>query len=158
MNKRLQLLQLIIFVATSVLLIGLQQKVIGFGLLALGLATLPLTDKDFRKHFLLVYFSLFVLGLTPIGTTTDPPRAFYMLIGLALVVIVPFLVTRKVYKNKLINYPNLQEKSWPKARTLYLIFAAVAAYLLLPVMLRRIARIVRTKNNSSQIPTAFKPM
>lgn len=76
-----------------------------------------------------------VLGLTPINTTTALPQALYMFIGLFLVVFVPLLVTKKVYKNDLIKYPNLREKSWPKARTLYLLFAAFAGYLLLPVML-----------------------
>lgn len=136
MNKRLQYLHLLIFVATSVALIALQQKTLGFGLLAAGFITLPFCTKDFQKHFLLVYFSLLVLGLTPIGTTTALPQALYMFAGLFLVVFVPFLVTRKIYKNKLIQYPNLQEKTWPKARTYYLLFAALAAYLLLPVMLR----------------------
>lgn len=136
MDKRLQYLHLLIFVATSILLIGLQQKVAGFGLLALGALTLPLTSIDFRKHFLLVYFSLLVLGLTPINTTTALPQAFYMFIGLFLVVFVPFIVTRKFYKNKLINYPNLSDRHWPKSRTFYLLFAAVVGYLLLPVMLR----------------------
>lgn len=136
MDKRFQYLHLLIFVLTSVLLIGLQQKVLGFGLLAIGIVALALTSGDFRKNFLLIYLSLLVLGLTPINTTTGLPQAFYMFIGLFLVVFVPLIVTRKIYKNKLIIYPNLRQMRWPRARTFYLLFAAVAAYLILPVMLR----------------------
>jgi len=136
MQAALRYLNLLLFVLVSVVLVGLKQKTVGFGLLVLGLATLPLCAKDFQKNFLLVYFCLLVLGLTPIGTSTALPHAFYMGIGLFLVVFVPLFATRKIYKSDLIKYPNLREKTWPKARTLYLLFAAVAAYLLLPMMLR----------------------
>lgn len=127
---------LALFAVISLLLIALQQKTLGFGLLALGFGSLFFCDKVFRKNFLLVYFCLAVLGLTPIGTTTNLPYSFFMGIGLFLVVAVPFFMTRKIYKNKLIVFPNLRDWNWPKARTFYLLFAAFAAYLLLPIMLR----------------------
>jgi membrane protease YdiL (CAAX protease family) len=136
MKKYCRYFSLLVFAATSIVLIALQQKFLGFGMLALGLAVLPFCDHELRKNFLLVYFCLLVLGITPIGTTTAPPQALYMGIGLLTVVAIPLFVTRKIYKNNLIIYPNLREKTWPRARTFYLLFAAFAAYLLLPVMLR----------------------
>lgn len=136
MNKHYHYLSLILFVATSLVLIGLQQKVIGFSLLALGLATLPLCDRNFQKNFLLLYLCLGILGLTPIGTSTDPPASLYMMCGLFLVVALPYLITRMVYRNNFIQYPSLRREAWPRARALYLLFAAAAAYLLLPLMLR----------------------
>jgi len=136
MKKYFQYFHLLLFVVTSITLVALQQKTIGFALVAFGLATLPLCSKDFQKNFLLIYFCLAVLGITPIGTSTALPLAFYMGIGLALVVAVPFLVTRKIYKTKLIIYPNLTQRVWRRSWTFYLLFAAFAGYLLLPLMLR----------------------
>lgn len=127
---------LLTFAVTAITLVGLQQKILGFGLLAMGLGSLIFCDKEFRKSFLLIYFCLAVLGLTPIDTTTDLPYSFFMGIGLFTVVAVPFFVTRKIYKNKVIVFPNLRDKNWTKERTFYLLFAALAAYLLLPLMLR----------------------
>jgi membrane protease YdiL (CAAX protease family) len=136
MQKYLQYLHLILFVTISIVLVAFQEKTAGFGLLAVGLATLPLCSREFRKNFLLVYFCLLVLGLTPIGTSTDLPHALYMGIGLGLVVLVPLLVTKKIYKTNLITYPNLTQKAWRKSWTFYLLFAAFVGYLLLPLMLR----------------------
>lgn len=127
---------LLLFVAASLVLIALQQKILGFALVALGVLSLPFCAPDFRRHFLLIYFCLAVLGLTPIDTTTDLPYSFFMGIGLVSVVAVPFFVTRKVYKGRVIVFPNLRDRHWPKARTFYLLFAALAAYLLLPLMMR----------------------
>jgi len=148
MQKFLKYFHLLVFIVTSLVLIAFQQKIAGFGLLALGLATLPLLPKDFQKNFLLIYFCLAVLGLTPIGTSTALPHALPMGIGLGLVVAIPLLVTRKIYKNKLINYPNLTQKVWKKSWTFYLLFAAFAGYLLLPLMLR---------SDSSYVHWALRP-
>lgn len=137
MQTLLRYCNLLLFIATSLVLVAFEQKIVGFGLLALGLATLPFCSKDVRQHFLLVYFCLAVLGVMPIVTSTAWPDGPYMGIGLFLVVFVPFFVTKKLYKqHKLIIYPDLRQKVWPKSWTLYLLFAAFAAYLLLPVMLR----------------------
>lgn len=136
MQPTLRYFNLLLFVLASVVLIGLQQEVAGFALLAAGLVSLPFCAPDFRKHFLLIYFCLAVLGFTPIGTTTSLPYSFFMGVGLFLVVVVPLFVTRKIYKEKVIAYPDLRDRVWPKARTFYLLFAAIAGYLLLPIMLR----------------------
>jgi membrane protease YdiL (CAAX protease family) len=136
MEKLFRYFNLLVFASSSLVLIAFQQKPWGFGLLALGLVSLLFCSREFKKSFVLIYFCLAVLGLTPIGTTTDFPQASYMGLGLFLVVAVPLFVTRKIYKNDTIRYPNLRQRNWPKAWTFYLLFTAFAGYLLLPIMLR----------------------
>ena len=129
-------LNLVFFISTTLFLIAFQQKTIGFVLLAFGVVSLLLCNKDFRKNLSLVYFCLLILGLTPINTDTAFPHALYMGLGLFLVIFVPYFVAKKVYKNNLIKYPNLREKTWSKKRTLYILFTTFLCYLLLPLMLR----------------------
>jgi membrane protease YdiL (CAAX protease family) len=108
------------FACTSLVLIALQIKVIGWILFGLGVLTLIFCEKQFSKDFLLIYFCVGVLGLTPISTDVYFPHAIQMGIPLALVILVPYLVSRYIYKDYL----------------LYIIITCFLAYLILPIMLK----------------------
>lgn len=124
-----------LLLASVIVLIGLQQPA-GWLLLGLSTATLAFAEKTYAKHMLLLNLCVAILAIIPIGTTTEPPQAVYMGLGLAAVVLIPYVVTRYVYKNNSIEFPVLHEKAWHKSRIAYLVFAAILAYLLLPIMLR----------------------
>lgn len=127
---------LVIFVLCTLTLLPLELKTTGYILLAIGTVLLQLTSARFRKHFLLIYLSLFILSITPIGTTTKIPDAIPMVVGLGSVVLLPFIITRFVYREQSIQFPNLRDRSWNARRWLYLLFIFVAAWLLIPFMLR----------------------
>jgi membrane protease YdiL (CAAX protease family) len=127
---------LLVYGATTISLIALEQKNIGLALLALGVISLWGCSEKFRRNILLIYACLLVLFIIPIGTTTAFPNAFYMGIGLATVVLLPLFVTKKIYKNNLIQFPSLRERNWPKRRTFYLLLIALVGYLLIPFMLK----------------------
>lgn len=136
-TKRLfEYANLLVFGATTISLIALNQEVLGFSLLALGIVSLWGCRVEFRRNILLLYACLLVLFIIPIGTTTAYPEAFYMGIGLATVVLMPLLVTKKIYKNNLIQFPSLRERNWPQRRTFYLLLIAAIGYLLIPFMLK----------------------
>lgn len=127
---------LLIFVLSTLTLLPLELKTTGYTLLAIGTALLYVTSPKFRRHFILIYLSLFILSITPIGTTTKIPDAIPMAIGLGSVVLLPLLITRYIYREKSIQFPNLRDRRWPARRWLYLLFIFVAAWLLIPFMLR----------------------
>lgn len=136
-TKRLfEYANLAFFGATAISLVALSQGVLGLSLLAIGVISLLGCRPEFRRNILLLYTCLLVLFVIPIGTTTGYPEAFYMGIGLVTVVLMPLLVTKKIYKNNLIRFPSLREKNWPQRRTFYLILIAIISYLLIPFMLK----------------------
>ena len=102
-KRLLEYANLIVFGATTISLIALNQEVLGFSLLILGIVSLWGCGHEFRRNILLLYACLLVLFIIPIGTTTAFPQAFYMGVGLATVVLMPLLVSRKIYKNNLIT-------------------------------------------------------
>lgn len=122
--------------ATAIALIGLQFKPWGFAMVALGLAGLWLCSTSFRKHIALVYASTLILGVTPIGTTTDAPQGPIMGAALFLAVAVPYFVSRYIYRSHLVRFPFDWRRRWTKRELGYVLFTAVAGYLLLPLMLR----------------------
>jgi membrane protease YdiL (CAAX protease family) len=56
-------------------------------------------------------------------------------VPLALVVLVPYLVSRFVYKDYLVRFPWHHGRSWYRSEILYIVITAFIAYLLLPIML-----------------------
>lgn len=127
---------LFIFGTTTISLIAFNQKALGLSLLALGVVSLWWCQVEFRRNILLLYACLLVLFIIPIGTTTAFPEAFYMGLGLTTVVLLPLLVSKKIYKNNLIQFPSLRERDWPRRHTFYLLLIAAIGYLLIPFMLK----------------------
>lgn len=121
---------------TAIILIGLQVKIPGFIILGLGWLSLLFCDKQFRKDISLLYFCLAILGVTPISTLITPLHVLQMGIPLLLVVLIPYLTSRYVYKNYLIRFQWHFKRNWSKKEILYVFIAAFLAYLILPVMLK----------------------
>ena len=136
MRKWAEKISLIFLPLTALILIALQIKLAGFLLLGIGLVMLLFCGKQFRKDILLLYFCLLLLGITPINTSTDFPHALYMGITLFLVVFVPYIISKKVYRNHLVHFPFHYGRSWRTSEILYIVITAGIAYLLLPIMLR----------------------
>lgn len=124
-------LSLIFLMLGAVCLLPLGQKLIGFSLLAVGLVCLLFTTQTVRKHFSLIFFSLAVLGLTPINTDLSPAHVAIMGAQLLIAVAVPYIVTRYVYKEPIITYPFAMQR-WTRQHVGYVLLAALAGYLLLP--------------------------
>lgn len=119
-----------------VILIALQIKLPGFIMLAAGMGLLWLSSREFRKNIALIYASVAVLGLAPIGTSTDFPEGPLMGSALFLAVFIPYYVTTHIYRNDLVRFPFGRGREWKKREAVYVLFTATLGYLLLPAMLR----------------------
>ena len=91
MNKAINYILLML---TAVTLIGLQLKVIGWLLFIIGIILLFFSGKQFRKDILLIYFSVGLLGITPISTDISFIHILQMGSLLFLAVAIPYLVSR----------------------------------------------------------------
>ena len=124
-------MSLCLLMAASILLMPLEQKGAGYSVLVLGVASLLFADKQYARHMALVFFSLAVLGLTPISTDISPAHMAIMGATLSVAVGVPYIIMRYVYKERIITYP-FGGHTWTRGHIGYLLLAAVLAYLLLP--------------------------
>lgn len=135
-NKRpIHYANIVILCAATIFLVGLQFILIGYLLLAVGFALLWLTERDFRRTIGLVYGSIALLGISPINTSTDLQHVLVLGIPMLSVIIVPYLVTRYVYKLDVINISLNLRRRWSKQEVLYFLITVFAAYLLLPIIL-----------------------
>lgn len=124
-----------LLLATAVVLIAFQIKPEGWILLGLSAASLLLADKKFARDLLLITISLAIIGLTPV--TTDISYGHFAVMGstLGASILVPYLVSRFVYKDYRVRFPFHHGRRWRKSEVAYIGFAAVMAYLILPFYL-----------------------
>lgn len=129
--KPSRIISLILLVFAALNLLALHNLALGWGSLGLGLISLLLTDRAFQKHLLLIYASVAILGIIPINTSIDPLHIFTMGSALLLAIAIPFLVTRYVYKQKVIRYQWLHG-GWTRWHYSYILLVLVLGYLILP--------------------------
>ena len=127
---------LILLVLSAIVLIPLEQQLLGWILLIITGLLLLFTETHFRRDMALIVLSLGLLGITPINTDISLVHIFQMGTTLFLAVALPYLITRKLYKEKTIRYPFHHGRKWYKKEIFYIIVTATIAFLLLPFYLR----------------------
>lgn len=127
---------LALLLITAVVLLALQYKLLGFILLVTGGVLLLTCRYEFRRNIALAYGCLALLGITPINTTINFSHGLAMGIPLIIVVLAPYLITKKIYKNHIISFPFGRGRHWKKRDIGYVLFTAAIGFLILPPMLR----------------------
>jgi|SRR6185369_12449393 len=135
MQQFAKYLSLILLAVSTLLLIPLQMKMIGWPVLLLGLGTLLLCEKQFRKDIFLIYVSLALLGITEITTNTSPVHFLQMMTTLSLAVAIPYFVSRYFYKDYLVHFQFHHGRNWYKLEIFYIFFAGIVTYFSFPFML-----------------------
>ncbi len=124
-----------LLLVAAVALIGLQVKPWGWILLLLSSISLLLTKKQFAKDIFLLNIAIAILGITPITTDISYSHMAIMGVTLALALIVPYVVSRFVYKDYRVRFPFHHGRSWYKTEIAYIFITALISYFLLPFYL-----------------------
>ncbi|MGB3023770.1 MAG: CPBP family glutamic-type intramembrane protease [Candidatus Saccharimonadales bacterium] len=124
-------ISLLLLMVGTVVTIPLERKTIGYAILSLGALTTLGGTRAYYRHALLVFLSIAIIGATPISTSIDLAHILSMgaLIGLA--VVIPYVVTRFIYKESVIRFP-LGKHTWTRGHIGYLLLALALSYLILP--------------------------
>jgi membrane protease YdiL (CAAX protease family) len=131
-----EVLSLLLLSATGVVLIALQLKDLGWSLFCLGVLLLYFARRDFAKHIVLIYISLGLLGATRITTDISYSHMFEMGVTLGLAVLIPYIVSKYIYKDILVQFKFSHGRKWYRKEMLYIALTAVIAYALLPFYLQ----------------------
>jgi len=136
MKRYLEYLAIILLATSAIVLIALQMKILGWLLLGTGIIVLFFCHKQFRKDLLLIYFCLGLLGITPITTDISYQHTFIMGGLLSVAVLVPYLVSRFIYKDYLVKFRFHHGRNWYRSEIAYILLTGIVAYLFLPIMLK----------------------
>ncbi|WP_415858942.1 CPBP family intramembrane glutamic endopeptidase [Agromyces laixinhei] len=121
----------------AVLLFGLMVPIAGYAMLAAGLIAAWLCDRSGRTERLAADLALIAVGQVIISTVSlkadlsdEGMVRFAVVLGLA--VLVPYVISRFVYRERTITFPWRTGKRWNRTQWLYLIFVTLAGWLILP--------------------------
>jgi membrane protease YdiL (CAAX protease family) len=121
----------------AVLLFGLMIVPAGYAVLAVGLLAAWLTDRSGRTSRLLPDLALIAIGQVIISTISvaadiSYPNMALMGTVLGLSVAVPYVISRYVYRERVIRFPWRTGQRWTRVQWTYLIVVIAAGWLILP--------------------------
>ena len=121
----------------AVLLFGFMVPIAGYAVLAAGLVVAWLTDRSGRTSRLLPDLSLVALGqviISTISVAADISYGNMLLMGtvLSLAVAVPYLISRFVFRDRVIRFPWRAGKRWTRVQWGYLALVLFLGWLILP--------------------------
>ncbi|MCD2443821.1 CPBP family intramembrane metalloprotease [Agromyces sp. SYSU K20354] len=121
----------------AVLLFGFMLPLAGYALLVAGLAAAWLTDRSGRTSRLLPDLFLIALGQAIISTISleadiSYPAILRFAVVLGLAVVVPYVISRYWYGDRVIRFPWRTGRRWTRTQWIYLIAVTVAGWLILP--------------------------
>jgi membrane protease YdiL (CAAX protease family) len=99
------------------------------------LALVPMYRSSFARDMGLLALVLGLLGIIPINTDISYGHMLTMGFVLAATILLPYFVTRLVFKERTIVFPFRFGRSWYKREIAYVAFAGFASYLILPFYL-----------------------
>ena len=131
------IVSILFLVGTGVILVGLQEKPLGWATFGLGAVSLLLLERKQAKELLLPYLLLAILGITPIDTELSNAHMATMGGALIAAIAVPTVFDRKWQGSaSLVRFPWRMGRSWNAREWGYIGLTIVLAYFLLPYYLR----------------------
>jgi membrane protease YdiL (CAAX protease family) len=130
-----KLLPAVLLSTAGLLLFGVENDFAGYSVLIVSLVAAVIVDLTFARHLALVAAGIVIISLVPLNADLSIQHMASMGGALALAVLVPWLVSRYVYHEKIISFPVNTGRKWPTAAKLYLIGVVALGYLILPVYL-----------------------
>lgn len=121
--------------ASGVLLFGFENDLAGYLVLASSLATAAIIDRGFLRHVALIAVGMIIISLVPLNADLSIQHMALMGGALGLAVLVPWLLSRFVFREDIIKFPVRTGRKWPLTAKLYLIGVVALGYFILPVYL-----------------------
>ena len=119
--------------ASGFTLFALEQQLIGYGLLLLSTLGALFVSKKLAKDLSLIAIGLFIMGFVPINTDISYEHMLVMGVAMAVIVTLPYLISRYLYKDYAIRFPWHFKEKWTREQWVYLAIVLVVGYLVIPL-------------------------
>ena len=130
-----KLVPAVLLSSSGVLLFGFEYDLAGYGVLALSLLMAAIIDREFLRHLALIAIGLVIISLVPLNADLSIQHMVLMGGALALAALVPWLLSRFVFRESIIRFPVRTGRPWSLTAKLYLIGVVALGYFILPVYL-----------------------
>jgi hypothetical protein len=128
----LRLLPSTLVSASGFVLFVLEQRIAGYGLLAVALVLAGFIDRALLRDLALITAGLVAISLVPITTDISTEHMAVMGTAMILAVGIPYLVSRFVFKDHAVRFPVMTGHPWTRTEKWYLAAVVVMGYALLP--------------------------
>jgi membrane protease YdiL (CAAX protease family) len=118
---------------SAIPLFVLHERLIGLPLLFAGVALAALVDRTLFRHLALIALGLTIISTMSVKADLSNEGMVRFAITLTAAVVVPYLVSRYVFKERIVQFPLRRGKPWTRAEWTYLVAILVAGYLILPI-------------------------
>jgi hypothetical protein len=118
--------------ASGFVLFVLEQRIAGYGLLALALVLAGFIDMALLRDLALITAGLVAISLVPITTDISTEHMAVMGTAMILAVGIPYFVSRFVFKDHAVRFPVMTGHPWTRTEKWYLAAVVVMGYALLP--------------------------
>jgi membrane protease YdiL (CAAX protease family) len=108
---------------------------LGYLVLAASLITAAVLDRQLLRHLALIAAGMVIISLVPLNADLSIQHMVLMGGALALAVLVPWLLSRFVYREDIIKFPIRTGRKWSLTAKLYLVGVVALGYFILPVYL-----------------------
>ncbi|MHA7141162.1 MULTISPECIES: CPBP family intramembrane glutamic endopeptidase [unclassified Arthrobacter] len=127
------LIPAVLIAGSGFVMFGLDQRWLGYLLLAAALASSFFIGRQLFKDLALLSLGLIIMSLVPITTDISFEHMFTMGTAMVLAVGLPYSISRFVFKDHAIRFPVLTGQKWTRTERWYLVAVVVMGYFLLPV-------------------------
>jgi len=118
---------------SAVPLFGLQERPLGYTVLAAGLVLAAATDRALLRHLLLIAAGLVIISSMSLEADLTDAGMLRFTVTLTAAVAVPYAISRWVYREDVIRFPVGTGNRWSGFEFGYLALVVVGGYLILPV-------------------------
>ncbi|MDR4534360.1 type II CAAX prenyl endopeptidase Rce1 family protein [Glutamicibacter sp. PS] len=119
----------------AVLLFAVGNDAAGYASLAAGVVAAAFIDRELLRDLSLIAGGLLIISVVPLHADLSLQHMALMGTALTLAVLLPWLISRFVYRERVIRFPVNTGRPWPLVAKLYLVAIVGLAYLILPFYL-----------------------
>lgn len=119
--------------ASAVLLFGVQIPLAGYSVLVLSILAAFFVNRALFRDLVLIGLGLGIISTISLEANISYPNMALMGVVLTLAVLVPYLLSRYLYRDHAIRFPIRTGKPWPLSARWYLVIVVALGYFILPV-------------------------
>ena len=127
-----KLLPAILLSGSGVLLFGIGSDLGGYAVLVASLAAAFVIDRALFRDMLLIASGMVIISAVPLDSDISIGHMAQMGSALALAVVIPYVVSRWVYRDHAVRFPINTGQRWTRIEKLYLVFIVALGYAILP--------------------------
>ncbi|WP_318243923.1 MULTISPECIES: type II CAAX endopeptidase family protein [Oerskovia] len=117
---------------SAVLLFAVHVRPLGYVPLVAGVLLGLLVDRRLGRDLLLIALGMGIISTIPLAADLSDAGIARFAVVLSLAVLVPWAVSRYVYRDDAIRFPVRTGRRWNRTQIVYLLVVLVAGYLILP--------------------------